>query len=140
MENSEPRAISLCRYFNAAVLIAISLLVFLIPGFTTIHDLTDPNIRKAGIPKSAWRLHRSLSPRYAKWASERLVSARATQLSTANISGTEWPLFGSVFYLWATESLQDAWEKDHRPAAIAPKIYAKEAIEAAARLVIDPRQ
>src|SRR4029077_14157666 len=113
---------------------------FLNPGLTIIHDLTDPNIRTAGIPKSAWRLHRSLTPRYAKWATERLDSALAAQLSTANISGTEWPLFGSVFYLWATESLQDAWEKDNRPSSVAPKVYAKAAIEAAARLVIDPKQ
>ena len=56
------------------------------------------------------------------------------------ISGTEWPLFGAVFYLWATESLQDEWEKGHSPYAVAPKVYARGAIEAAARLVMDPTQ
>ena len=139
MSNSEPKAISLCRYFNAAILILFSLFFFLIPGATVIHDLSDPGIRSAVIPWSAWRLHRALTPQYERWAGERLDSARATQLSTRNISGTEWPLFGSVFYLWATESLQDAWEKDHA-VAIAPKVYAKGAIEAATRLVIDPKQ
>ena len=136
---STPVLIGICRYFNAAVLILFSLFFFLIPGATVIHDLSDPGIRSAKIPQSAWRLHRTLTPKYERWAGERLASTRATELSTNNISGTEWPLFGSVFYLWATESLQDAWEKDHT-VAIAPKIYARSAIEAATRLVIDPKQ
>ncbi len=139
MSTSEQKAIRLCRYFNAAVLILFSLFFFLMPGVTVVRDLSDPGIRSGGIPRSAWRLHRALTPQFERWARERLDSPRATQLSTRNISGTEWPLFGSVFYLWATESLQDAWEKDHG-AAIAPKVYAQGAIEAATRLVIDPKQ
>jgi hypothetical protein len=136
---SVPVLIGICRYSNATVLILFSLFFFLIPGATVIHDLSDPNIRSAGIPQSAWRLHRALTPKYERWAKERLDSTRATKLSTDNISGTEWPLFGSAFYLWATESLQDAWEKNHL-VGVAPKVYAKDAIEAATRLVIDPKQ
>ncbi len=132
--------ISICRYFNAAVMVLISLFFFLIPGITVVRDLSDPNIRSAGIPQSAWKLHQTLSPRLEEWASERLDSKRAAELSTSNISGTEWPLFGSVFYLWATESLQDAWEKDHSASVMAPNVYAKGAIEAATSLVIDPTQ
>jgi hypothetical protein len=136
---SAPVLIGICRYFNAAVLILFSSFFFLIPGATVVHDLSDPNIRSAGIPQSAWRLHRTLTPKYERWAKERLDSTRATELSTNNVSGTEWPLFGSVFYLWATESLQDAWEKNN-PVGVAPKVYARGAIEAATRLVIDPKQ
>ena len=113
---------------------------FLIPGAVTVHDLSDPNIRAAGIPRSAWKLHRSLSPQFERWAKERLDSKRAAELPTTDISGTEWPLFGTVFYLWATESLQDEWEKGHPPSAVAPKVYASGAIQAATRLVLDPTQ
>jgi len=132
--------ISICRYFNAAAIALVSLFFFLIPGLTVIHDLSDPNIRSAGIPRSAWKFHQILSPKYEQWAKARLDSKRAVELSTSNISGTEWPLFGSVFYLWATESLQEAWEKDHAASSVAPNVYAKGAIEAAASLVIDPAQ
>ena len=132
--------IRICRYVNAIVMVLISLFFFLIPGVTVVHDLSDPNIRSAGIPRSAWKLHQTLSPKFEEWARERLDSKRATELSTSNISGTEWPLFGSVFYLWATESLQDAWEKDHSSNTVAPNVYAKGAIEAATSLVIDPLQ
>ena len=132
--------IGICRHFNAVVMVLISLFFFLIPGVIVIHELSDPNIRSAGIPQSAWKLHRTISPQFERWARERLNSKRATELSTSDISGTEWPLFGAVFYLWATESLQDAWEKDHSPGAVAPNVYAKGAIEAATSLVIDPTQ
>ncbi|HUR47747.1 MAG TPA: hypothetical protein VMZ27_17820, partial [Candidatus Saccharimonadales bacterium] len=116
-----------------------ALFFFLLPCATVLRDLSDPNIQRAEIPKSSWRLHKTLSGKYEKWATDRINSSRATELSTGNISGTEWPLFGSVFYLWATESLQDAWEK-HPANTTAPKVYAKGAIEAATRLVIDPGQ
>ncbi len=55
-----------------------------------------------------------------------------------DISGTEWPVFGSVFYLWATESLQEAFDEDLSSASSAPRDYARGAIEAAAALVADP--
>jgi hypothetical protein len=132
--------INICRYGNAAITVLVALFFFLLPGVAVIHELSDPNIRSAGIPRLAWKLHRTLSPKFSKWAGERLDSKRAAGLSTSNISGTEWPLFGSVFYLWATESLQDDWEKDHSSGAIAPSVYARGAIEAATKLVIDPAQ
>ena len=137
---SAPVLIGVCQYFNNAVLVVIALFFFLIPGVVVIHALSDPNIRSGGIPRSAWQLHRDLSPQFERWAGIRLGSKRATGLSTSNISGTEWPLFGAVFYLWATETLQDEWARGHSPCAIAPKVYASGAIEAATRLVIDPTQ
>jgi hypothetical protein len=140
MDNWRFKALNFCKLFNSAFLVYIALFIFLVPGIIVLNDLSDPNIRSGVIPKSAWRLHRSLTPRYARWAKQRLESSRATELTTVNISGTEWPLFGSVFYLWATESLQDAWEKDNRLAVVAPKVFAKDAIETATQLVIDPKQ
>ncbi|HXF10765.1 MAG TPA: hypothetical protein VN625_08280, partial [Desulfuromonadaceae bacterium] len=100
--------------------------------------MADPNLRQPGIPRVAWRLHKELSPKLQRWAENRLKSGRAAELSTSDISGTEWPLFGAVFYLWATESLQDelAEEKETAP----PNVYARAAIDAATRLVIDPAQ
>ena len=135
-----PVSTGICHCANAAILVLSALYFFLIPGAVTVHDLSDPNIRAAGIPRSAWKLHRSLSPQFERWAKERLDSKRAAELPTSDISGTEWPLFGTVFYLWATESLQDEWEKGHPPGAVAPKVYARGAIQAATRLVMDPTQ
>lgn len=131
---------SLCRFANGLILAAIGLLCFLAPVATTVNDLRDPGLRSAEIPQAAWRLHRSLTPRYEAWARQRLTTSRAAALSLTNISGTEWPLFGSVFYLWSTEALQAAWEWDAKLCPTAPKVYARTAIDAALHLVIDPSQ
>src|SRR5438477_13184069 len=92
--------------------IAIAMLagVFAIyPPVRAVLDIRDSALREPGIPGSAWRLYRNLTPRYEVWARNRLAQGRAENLSTNDISGTEWPLFGSVFYLWAVENLQNAW-------------------------------
>jgi len=125
-------------WVNAAILVSFGLYFFLVPAAIVIYDLTDEGIREPGIPRAAVRLFRSLTPRYGQWAEARLGATRAGEVSTRNISGTEWPLFGSVFYLWSVESLQEAWEQDHGLMPTAPKVYAEDAIDAAARLVIDP--
>lgn len=140
MSRGEEKVIRFCRRTNAMFLILFSLFFFLLPAATVIVELNDANIRTAGIPKAAWSLHPDLSPKYERWARARLKSTRAAELTTQNISGTEWPLFGSVFYLWATESLQDAWDREAHPATVAPKVYSKGAIEAATQLVIDSSQ
>ena len=131
--------IVVCRVVNAALMVLLATTFFLAPATIVIGDLNDAHIRTGGIPRAAWKLHRALSPKYARWAGRRQASDRGLELATSDISGTEWPLFGSVFYLWATEALQEAWETD-QPPSVAPRVYAKEAIEAATELVIDPKQ
>ena len=134
-ERCTPGAI--CRYGNAAVILILAVYFFLMPGAIVVQYLRDPGLRSDGIPRCAFRWHRALSPRYERWARERLASDPA---DISNIASTEWPLFGSVFYLWATESLQEAWERDHSVSRVAPTEYARAAIEAAAALVVDPKQ
>jgi hypothetical protein len=115
-----------------------ALYFFAVPGCIISCNLRDPALKDGKIPRISWKLHRAITPKYEKWARERIESGKADKLSIHNVSGTEWPLFGSVFYLWATSSLQEAWEKDNSLSKIAPKEYACDAIEAAKDLVIDP--
>jgi hypothetical protein len=124
---------------NGIIIVLLLATVFLAPAIIVIKDLTDARIRTGGIPSAAWKQHHALTPKYLHWAQERLASNRGLELSTADISGTEWPLFGSVFYLWATEALQDDWNKN-QPTFAAPTNYARAAIEATTALVIDPKQ
>ena len=121
----------------AVVLLAGVFLIY--PPIRAGLDILDPALREPGVPKAAWRLYRNLTPRYALWAQERVAQGRAESLSTNNISGTEWPLFGSVFYLWAIENLQAAWDAGDHRGGVEPKAYAREAIIAASELVIDPK-
>jgi hypothetical protein len=112
---------------------------FVYPAVRAALDIRDPALRQPVVPKAAWRLYRNLTPRYAAWARERVSTGRPEDLTTDNISGTEWPLFGSVFYLWAIENLQAAWDPGDSRAGVEPKVFARDAIIAASELVVDPK-
>jgi hypothetical protein len=128
---------SVCVYGNAVIFIGLAVFFFILPLIIMISALCDPGLRGESIPKIAFKLHQSLSPRYEKWARGRVNSDKAQKLDIEDISGTEWPMFGTAFYLLATESLQEAWEKDHSVSVEAPNVYAKGAIEQAAALAAD---
>ena len=127
-----------CVFVNTTLLIALSVYFFFYPAVVILHDMNDPGLVDGGVPRYTFSWHRSLSADYEAWAHERVMSGKAAGLNINNISGTEWPVFGTVFYLWATESLQQAWEEDPTLFPVAPKEYAHEAIEASAALVVDP--
>ncbi|MHC4806239.1 MAG: hypothetical protein ACYTBX_08260, partial [Planctomycetota bacterium] len=110
----------------------------LIPAAMLIYDLRDPGLYSDDMPRFVFHWHRALSPKYEKWARRRVEAGAAAKLTTEDISGTEWPVFGSVFYLWATEALQEAFDENPELAPSAPKDYARGAIAAATALVADP--
>ena len=136
--NTERKA-GLIVYGNAAIILILAGYFFLIPGFIVIRNISDPALKEGRIPAEAWRLHKYLTPRYAKYAKERIASKAAKDVDMYNVPATEWPLFGSVFYLWATENLQKAWENGEREySSESPAKYARETIEACKDLLLDP--
>jgi hypothetical protein len=132
------KVLAICIYGNAVLATALSLYLFVVPAALLVWDLRDPGLHGGQIPACAFRWHRSLSAKYERWARGRVRSGTVAHLGTGNISGTEWPLFGSVFYLWATEALQEAAQENPTRFAVPPQQYARGAIEAAAALVADP--
>jgi hypothetical protein len=119
-------------YGNAVVLLVVAIYFFVWPAGILIQALNDPGLRAGQVPRFTFGWHRSLSERFERWALSRVGSGRAATLSEHDVSGTEWPMFGSVFYLWATETLQETWEKDRPPMSESPAQYARGAIEAVA--------
>jgi len=137
---SPPSRLSMTAVYGNHLIVAAFALYFLIlPGFLVMRDLADPRLKDERIPKVAWRLHHDLSPRYARWARERVESGVAAHLNLYDVPSTEWPMFGSVYYLWATEALQNAWEQAPSLSREAPVVYARETIAAIMDLVLDPR-
>ncbi len=123
----------------ALLLLTLSFILGLYPALHTLWTLaTDPGIRTGGPTKIAFRMHRSLSDRLPDYIDERIDSKIATTLSISQIEATEWPLFGAFFFLRATEQLQAQWEADPSLASAAPKETGRDAIEASARLLLDP--
>lgn len=111
---------------------------FLLPGVRVSYAIATLDADETEPPRFAYSLHRKLAPRYAAWARQRVASGRAAKLTTEDLVETEWPVFGSVFFLWGTEQLQKAWEMNRALSPVAPKEYAAEAIDAAAALIADP--
>jgi len=125
--------------FNSLVVVVLMLFFCIYPVGRAVLDIRDPALRHPGMPQAAWRLFRNLTPRYAEWAAQSVAMGKGEGLSQDDISGTEWPLFGSVFYIWGIENLQAAWEAGDHSAGVEPKIFARDAILAASELVIDPK-
>jgi hypothetical protein len=125
-------------YMNAVLVTVVSLYLFLAPVIILIYDQRELASFSVDIPQFAFRWHGALSSGFENWARQRVASGKAKRLSIQNIAATEWPVFSSVFYLWSTESLQEAWELDPTISPTMPKEYARGAIEAAAALISDP--
>ena len=90
------------RILGAAIL-AGGLWFFMFPGLTVCYYiLTDKGLHGNGVSSFALYRHKVLSDDYAKYARERIASGKAENLHVDQIAETEWPLFGSCFYLWAT--------------------------------------
>ncbi len=123
---------------NAALIVVLSIFFFISPFTTLVRAIADPTLANGEIPRFVYQWHYQLSPKYESWANARVQSTRATELGLDDISGTEWPIFSTVYYLWTTEALQAAWEEDPSIYDSMPKDYAHDAIEAAAALVADP--
>ena len=129
---------ALSRYLKPLLLTTIAFYFLILPALITISNLFQLKNSPESIQPFVFDWHQSLSPNFEAWASKRVASAAAANLSINNISGTEWPMFSAVYYLWTTEALQDAWEADNSLAQVEPRIYAAAAIEASALLIADP--
>jgi hypothetical protein len=132
------KQLSLCVYINAAIIIVLSAYVLLIPAGMMIRTLRDPCIYSGRQLRCAFHWHKALSPRFEKWARRRVESGAAATVNTRDIAGTEWPMFSSVFYLWATEALQHVHDSNPTTVSSSPRRYARGAISAAAALIVDP--
>ena len=133
---------AMIRRMVALALAAFALWTLVIPGLTAARfAFLDDGLRggDSGPSRFAIANHRKFTDRYAGYCRERIASGAAAKLSISDISGTEWPLFGSAFFLWATEALQDSYET--HPELFdgeEPRDYASEGIEAATALILDP--
>jgi hypothetical protein len=131
----------------------IALVFFAFPALMLIWAIFDAKLASVEPASQSWFLHRTLSQKFSEWADARRATNAADQLAVSDISGTEWPAYSAVFYLRATEYLDQAWlaangsaesqvalsAVDKRePDADRPSVYARPAIDAAAALIADP--
>ncbi|MFK7888777.1 MAG: hypothetical protein AB8G16_18115 [Gammaproteobacteria bacterium] len=123
---------------NAAFALALVVIFLGWPAVESARVLHSGVLASPEVPAFTHRWHKNLSKEFAPWADERVRSGRATTERLSDVAGTEWPMFSAVFYLWGTEALQrDAVDRDVA-AADQPMVYARDAIRAAVKLIVDP--
>ncbi|MHC5033596.1 MAG: hypothetical protein ACYTFZ_00970 [Planctomycetota bacterium] len=123
---------------SALAVLIVALYFFIWPACTVLRCMGAPGLKSGEIPRFVFGWHKHLTDRYERWAKDRVTSGQAASVDVGDISGTEWPVFGSVFYLMATAALQDAHEAGKGGKGGSPADYARGAVEAATALVADP--
>src|SRR5688572_14411177 len=117
---------------QAALYAFLAWAFFLYPAWATISAAFSGEIRETAQSPSLLSDYRATAGRYRDWAQDYRESQRAAKISSDDIAGTEWPMFGSVFFLMTTEEL----------AKTAPKLLQdrriREAVDLAAQVVASP--
>ena len=127
------------RLLTGAVLATVGVWFCLLPLLTALFYIWfDHGLVGNGPSRYAIRIHRHLAGRYERYGRDRIASGVATTLGVHQVAETEWPLFGSMFFLSATEALQTAWENDPEAFPGEQRVYARGAIDAARDLHLDP--
>lgn len=109
------------------------------PLAMTSQTLRDAEFRRGAVPQASYRNLAAICERYPDWARNRIDSRRAVSLTLSDVSGTEWPLLGTVFLFWSVEQLQEDWQTRQLPGP-APIDVARETLETGAALLADPTQ
>ena len=99
----------------SGVVIALSLMLFIYPAITICAVLMDSQLRRTGESRLVPLWFTSAAGRYLSWANMYLDTNYAKSLHHDDIAATEWPIFGSVFFLVTAEDLQAARQDRRDP-------------------------
>lgn len=120
------------------ILSFVSAYYLLYPSLTVYSQIRASTSSPSGASGVASAIHAAIAEDFGLWARERVEQASGAKLNIGDISGTEWPMFSAVYFLWGTEELDKAWIEAGNSERPRPKVYARDAIEAAAELIVDP--
>ncbi len=104
---------------------------FLFPAWVTLRAVYSPEMRAAAQPPGLVGAFEKTATRYGSWAAAYLENETAASVDSHDVALTEWPMFGSVFFLVAAEELS----KSHQ---IVIDGSTREALELAAQVVAHP--
>lgn len=102
------------------------------PAFIVGRLLFDSKLMHDGQSSLVPGWFESLSSRYQLWAESYLAAGYALQVDETDVAGTEWPMFGSVFFLVTADELQRQGLIDARQGPV------RKAVEKAVEVVVDP--
>jgi hypothetical protein len=96
---------NLLPLLGTATAMFVAVFMFFYPAAFTLGMTRDPGIRATGQPTALPSWFERTSRRYSRWARQYLATQSATRVGPEDVAGTEWPIFGSVFFVLTTEEL-----------------------------------
>ena len=102
------------------------------PAAVTVRLALDAQFRRTGESALTVTWFESVAARYESWAGRFLQSRFAAGLELDNVAATEWPMFGSVFFLVTAEDLQRQGRIDATCGVL------RRAVDKAAEVVVSP--
>jgi hypothetical protein len=112
--------------------IVLSLMLFIYPAVTICMVVMDSQLNRTGQCRLVPMWFESAAGRFLSWATTYLDTEYAKSLYHDDIPATEWPMFGTVFFLVTAEDLQKQGKIDARRGTVG------EAVERAAQIVASP--
>ena len=119
----------------AALLIALivfALMFFIWPAAVTLSVVCDKKLSTDGMSRLAPRWYKHLAPRFETWARGQIASGAGAKAESENVPATEWPMFGSMFFLATAADLHAAGLIDARAAPF------RSALESARDIITSP--
>ena len=129
------KTIPLRLAFRLALIGMVFLFAFLIlfyPAAVTLRFALDAQFRRTGESALTVSWFESVAGRYESWADRFLQSRFAAGLEHDNVAATEWPMFGSVFFLVTAADLQRQGGIDATRGGL------RRAVDKAAEVVVSP--
>jgi len=123
------------KFFKALLSLSVILLAlffFIYPGVVSLSLLWDDQLRSTGESRLVQRWFPSVAGRYEEWATQYLKSQYAAKICHDAIAETEWPMFGSVFFLVTASELHQRKQIDASQGKI------RKAVTLAAQVVASP--
>jgi len=117
----------------ASLLIVVKLMLFIYPAIIISLVILDPHLKSTGQSQLVPMWFETTASKYYTWAEDYLETEYAVHQDTFDVPATEWPMFGSVFFLLTAQELQAQGTID------ATKGDIRLAIDKAVKIVTSPK-
>lgn len=87
-------------------LILVKLMLFIYPAIIISLVILDPQLKNTGQSQLVPMWFETTAGKYHSWAEDYLETEYAVNQNTFDVPATEWPMFGSVFFLLTAQELQ----------------------------------
>ena len=89
----------------SVIVLLVSVLFCFYPAAVLLQCGTSSTFKQTAQPPALYSMYQRTAARYGSWATHYLASETGKNVKQDNVSATEWPMFGSVFFLLTSEEM-----------------------------------